>query len=217
MQHSYREIVILKPTSVFLSFLAAQGPAAELPSLAILQADTTAYTISRQDGEEETLDEIERHFPEMFQYEINRWIGGHARTPIEGSFLDFLCCFKFEMHTQIVLMESSVEHGKKLLCIKPRSVLLKWIKSSAEEQEDPCDVMERVTLSQLSENATVVIKNFEGQSDIQLLIEHHYRPMFNAEMLRMCDKTDQWPDVNTCRDFNEYFSVEIHTQLVHLY
>ncbi len=217
MQHSYREIVILKPTSVFLSFLSAQDPTAELPSLAVLQADTTAYTIARQDSEEETLDEIERHFPAMFRHEMNRWLGRSARNPIEGSFLDFLCCFKFEMHSQILLMEPSVEHGQKLLCVKPRSVLLKWIKSSVEEDEDPCDVMERVTLSQLSENATVIVKNFEDQTDIQLLVEHHFRPMFNAEMLRMCDRTDQWPEVNTCRDFNEYFSVEIHTQLVHLY
>lgn len=217
MQHCYKEIVILKPTSVFLSFLAAQGPVTELPSLEILQADTTAYTIERQEGEEETLDEIERHFPTMFRHEINRWLGGRARNPIEGSFLDFLCCFKFEMHTQIVLMEPSVEHGRQLLCIKPRSVLLKWMKSNVEEQEGPSDVMERVTLSRLSENATVVVKNFENKADIQLLIEHHFRPMFNAEMLRMCEKTDQWPNVNTSETFNEYFSVEIHTQLVHLY
>lgn len=217
MQHSYKEVVILKPTSVFLSFLAAQGPVTELPSLEILQADTTAYTIARQEGEEETLDEIERHFPMMFRHEINRWLGGRARNPIEGSFLDFLCCFKFEMHTQIVLMEPSVEHGRQLLCIKPRSVLLKWMKSNMEEQEGPSDLMERVTLSRLSENATVVVKNFENKSDIQLLIEHHFRPMFNAEMQRMCDRTEQWPNVNTMDDFNEYFSVEIHTQLVHLY
>lgn len=217
MQHCYKEIVILKPTSVFLSFLAAQGPVTELPSLEILQADTTAYTIERQEGEEETLDEIERHFPTMFRHEINRWLGGRARNPIEGSFLDFLCCFKFEMHTQIVLMEPSVEHGRQLLCIKPRSVLLKWIKSNVEEQEGQGDLMERVTLSRLSENATVVVKNFENKADIQLLIEHHFRPMYNAEMLRMCEKTDQWPNVNTSETFNEYFSIEIHTQLVHLY
>lgn len=217
MQQSYREIVILKPTSVFLSFLAAQSPEAKLPSLEQLQTDTTAYTIAKQDGEEETLDEIERHFPTMFRYEINRWLGGKARNPIEGSFLDFLCCFKFEMHSQMVVMEPSVEQGRSLLCIKPRSVLLKWIKSSIEEQEDPCDVMERVTLTQLSENATVVIKNFEAQSEIQSLMEHHYQAMFKAEMLRMCDKKEHWPDVDSCTEFNQYFAVEIHTHLVHLF
>lgn len=218
MQQSYREIVILKPTSVFLSFLAAQGPEVELPTLEQLHADTTAYTIAKQDGEEETLDEIERHFPDMFRYEINRWLGGKSRTPIEGSFLDFLCCFKFEMHSQLVVMEPTIEHGRALLCIKPRSVLLKWIKSSIEEQEeDPHDVMERVTLTQLSENATVIIKNFETHTEIQSLLDHHYPAMFNAEMLRMCDRKEHWPDVNSCAEFNQYFSVEVHSNVVHLF
>lgn len=217
MQQNYREIVILKPTSVFLSFLAAQGPEVELPSLALLHADTTAFTIAKQDGEEETLDEIERHFPTMFRHEINRWLGGKARNPIEGSFLDFLCCFKFEMHSQLVVMEPSVEHGRNLICIKPRSVLLKWMKSSIEEQESPYDIMERVTLTQLSENATVVIKNFESQLEIQSLIEKHFQAMFQAEMLRMCERKEHWPDVKSCEDFNQYFAVDIHTNLIHLY
>lgn len=217
MQQSYREIVILKPTSVFLSFLAAQGSEVELPSLALLQADTTAYTIVKQDGEEETLDEIERHFPVMFRHEINRWLGSDARHPIEGSFLDFLCCFKFEMHSQLVVMEPSVEHGQTLLCIKPRSVLLQWIKSSIEEQEEPSDVMERVTLTQLSENATIVIKNFQNQIEIQSLIEEQFQAMFHAEMLRMCDRKEHWPDMDSCAEFYQYFAVEIHTNLVHLY
>jgi hypothetical protein len=216
MQHSFREVVILKPTSVFLSFLAAHGTEIELPSLEILQADTTAYTIMKQDGEEETLDEIERHFPLMFRHEINRWLGNKARHSIEGSFLDFLCCFKFEMHSQIVVMEPTVEQGASLLCIKPRSVLLKWIKSSIEEQEAPQDVLERVTLTQLSENATVVIKNFENQLEIQSLVEDSYPAMVRAEMLRMSDRSELWPNVSSYADFNRYFAIEIHTQLVHL-
>lgn len=216
MQQCCREVVILKPTSVFLSFLEAQRPEVDLPTLDILQADTTAYTIMKQEGEEETLDEIERHFPAMFRHEINRWLGGKARNPIEGSFLDFLCCFKFEMHSQIVIMEPSIEHGCKLLCTKPRSVLLKWIKSSIEEQEDPSDVLERVTLTQLAENATVIIKNFETQTEIHALLEDHYHSMFKAEMSRMCDRTEHWPVVHSLVDFNRYFAIEIHTHLVHL-
>lgn len=216
MHHSYREIVILKPTSVFLSFLAAQAPEAELPSLELLQTDTTAYTILKQDGDEETLDEIERHFPTMFRQEISRWLGENIPHPIEGSFLDFLCCFKFEMHSQIVLMESSIERGQQLLCVKPRSVLLKWIKSSAEEQEELGDVLERVTLTQLSENATVVVKNFETKTELQDLVQTQYHRIFSAEMLRMCDRTQQWPDVETFEEFCQYFAIEIHTQLIHL-
>lgn len=216
MQRCHREIIILKPTSVFLSFLAAQAPGVDLPPLEILQTDATAYSILKQDGEEETLDEIERHFPMMFRHEIRRWLGDTAKNPIEGSFLDFLCCFKFEMHSQIVLMESSVENGRQLLCVKPRSILLKWMKSTAEGQDDLCDVLERVTLTQLSENATVVVKNFKQKSDIQAIIEKQYHPIFKAEMLRMCESQEQWPQVDSFEQFNQYFSISIHTQLVHL-
>lgn len=212
------EIVTLKPTSVFLSFLAAQLPDVELPDLALLQTDTTAYVIPKHDSEEETLDEIEKHFSTMFRHEIQRWLGDDARNKIEGSFLDFLCCFKFEMHSHIVLMEPEVQDGKQLICIKPRSVLLKWMKSTAiEEESDLATVLQEVNLSNLTENATVVIKNFTQLSDIKSFIQQYYRPIFKAEMLRMCDRAELWPVVDTFETFCRYFSVEIHTQLIHLH
>ena len=92
MKHTQWEVIILKPTSVFLSFLSAQLPDIDLPSLNLLQSDTTAYSIPRQDSEEATFDEIERHFSEMFQHEIARCLGEDLPYHIEGSFLDFLCC-----------------------------------------------------------------------------------------------------------------------------
>ena len=217
MEQSQWEVIFLKPTSVFLSFIAAQLPGIDLPELRFLQADTTAYAIRKQASEEETLDEIEKHFPRMFRHEICRWLGENARNEIEGSFFDFLCCFKFEMHSQIVLMEPSITKGHQLLCIKPRSVLLRWMKSSVADQDDVSSTIERVNLSHLVANATVVIKNFKQLSEIKPFIQQYYRPLFKAEMSRMCDKADQWPVVNTFQTFNRHFSVELHTQLVHLF
>ncbi|WP_133128248.1 hypothetical protein [Legionella nagasakiensis] len=217
MQPSQWEVVILKPTSVFQSFLASQLSDIELPALKVLQTDTTAYTIRKHDNEEATLDEIERHFSSMFQHEISRWLGKDARNEIEGSFLDFLCCFKFELHSQIVLMEPSIQEGQQLICIKPRSVLLKWMKSAVEEQSDLATVLEQVNLSRLAENATVVVKNFKELSEIKPFIKHYYRPIYKAEMLRMCDRAEQWPEVDSFQAFSRYFAVEIHTQLIHLH
>lgn len=215
MQPSQWEVVILKPTTVFLSFLASQLPEdIELPDLNVLQSDTTAYVIPRHDDEEATLDEIEKHFPTMFRHEISRWLGKDVRHDIEGSFLDFLCCFKFEMHAQIVLMEPTIQDGKMLVCVKPRSVLLKWMKSAAEEKEDLTEVLEQVNVSHLSENATVVVKNFQQLSDIKPFVQQYYRPIFKAEMHRMCDASEQWPNVTDFEDFSRYFSVEIHSQLI---
>lgn len=217
MQHSQWEIIILKPTKVFLSFLASQLPDVDLPDLSLLQTDTTAYAIRKQVDDEATLDEIERHFSFMFRHEICRWLGDDARNKIEGSFLDFLCCFKFELHSQIVLMESSIKEGQQLLCVKPRSVLLKWMKSTVDNQSDLITILDRVKVADIAENATVVVKNFKQLSEVKPFIQHYYRPIFKAEMLRMCDRAEQWPDVDTFQTFNRYFSVEIHTQLIHLH
>jgi len=215
MQHSQWEIVILKPTQVFRSFLASQLPDIDIPNLSLLQTDTTAYVIRKHDDDEATLDELERHFTTMFRHEISRWLGEDARNKIEGSFLDFLCCFKFELHSQIVLMEPSIHEGQQLLCVKPRSVLLKWMKSSLDDQNDLSNVMERVNLTHLAENATVVVKNFKQLLDIKPFIKHYYRPIFKTEMLRMCSRAEQWPNVESFQSFSRYFSVEIHTQLIH--
>ncbi|GGI81246.1 hypothetical protein [Legionella impletisoli] len=217
MQQSQWEVVILKPTSVFRSFLAAQLPEIEIPDLSVFQTDTTAYTILKHDDEEDTLDEIEKHFPTMFRHEISRWLGEDARNDIEGSFLDFLCCFKFELHSQIVLMEPTLQDGHQLVCIKPRAVLLKWMKSAVQEQTDLTTILNTVNLTQISENATVVVKNFNQLTEVKPFLKHYYQPMFKAEMHRMCDETGVWPEVKNYQDFSRYFAVELHTQLVHLH
>ena len=133
MHQRQSEIVVLKPTTVFLSFLASQLPEKDLPSLKILQTDNTAYVISKKPSDDETLSEIEKHFPTMFRHEISRWLGKNAHNDIEKSFLDFLCCFKFELHSHIILMEPSIEEGHQLVQIKPRTALLNWIKDEVEE------------------------------------------------------------------------------------
>ncbi|KTD48925.1 hypothetical protein Lrub_1276 [Legionella rubrilucens] len=216
MQPSQWEIIVLKPTKVFLSFLAAQINDIDLPDLRLLQTDNTAYVITKQTNDEETLNEIERHFPTMFRHEICRWLGKEARNDIEGSFLDFLCCFKFELHSHIVLMEDSVAEGRQLLRVRPRSVLLKWMKTAVEDDHELSNVLERVNISHLAENATVVIKNFDRLAEIKPFLKEYYRPIFEAEMLRMCDREEQWPDIDSYQAFSRYFTVDIHTQLIHL-
>ncbi len=216
MEKSQRDILILRPTPAFLSFLSEQLPDAELPELRWLQADPTAYTLSRQPSEEATLDELERHYQTIFRHEITRCVGETLSAEVDGGFLDFLCCFKFEFHSHMVLMESSLSEGQQLLCIKPRSVLLKWMRSSIEDAEVLTSVLLRINISALVENATVVVKNFKELSEVNPFVRQYFRPLFKAEMSRMCDKADQWPAVESFQTFCRYFSVEMHTQLIHI-
>jgi len=217
MHQGQSEVVVLKPTTVFLSFLASQLPESRLPSLQQLHTDNTAYVIKKQDSDEATLDEIEKHFTQMFRHEICRWLGDEARNDIETSFLDFLCCFKFELHSHIILMESTLEKGQQLLNIKPRSVLLSWLKTSVEDNEELANVVERVSLSQLVENSSVLVKNFPTLKEIKPFLKEYYKPLFETAMSRMSTEADQWPVVTSFQQFNQYFEVEIHTQLIHLH
>ena len=216
MHQGSSEIVVLRPTTVFLSFLASQLPESDLPSLKLLQTDCTAYVIKKHHSVVTTIEEIEKNSSTMFRHEICRWLGNNARNEIEASFLDFLCCFKFEMHSHLVLMESSLEAGHQLLVIKPRSSLLEWMKSSVEGQEELENVMERVSVAHLTENATVIIKNFPDLKEIKSFIKQYYKPIFETAMSRMSNESSEWPVVNSFQSFSQYFTVEIHTQLIHL-
>lgn len=209
-------ILVLKPTKAFLSFLKAQLSAdIELPDLQVLQTDSTAYVLNNQPSDEAMLDEIEHQFPKMFRHEISRWLGENADNKIEGSFLDFLCCFKFELHTNMILLEKTLTQGHQLLRIKPRSVLLKWIKSSLEDNAQELVVQDRVETGQMAENATVVVKNFSKLADIKDFMRLHYLPIFEAEMHRMGHTSELWPNMNSYECFSRYFTVQIHTHLIH--
>jgi|GEM_PF-849159 len=224
MQQCQREVIFLKPTSALLSFLAEQLPNAKLPDLNAIQSDTTAYTIPVHQTDDALLDTIERHFSYMFQYEIERWLGVEATLDIKATFLDFLCCFKFEIHSNIVLLEPSMQDGKQLLRVKPRALLLKKmqeiLESNLSDHDDDSDqdvlVIDQIKLAHLTENATVVVKNFEQVDEIKPFVQQFYRPIFKLEMMRMCEQREQWPEMLSFDDFSRYFLVDIHTNIIHL-
>lgn len=216
MDSSMYEIVVLKPTAVFVAFLASQMPENQLPSMALLQTDCTAYVIPKRATEDETLAEIEKNFTFMFRNEICRWLGPDARNDIETSFLDFLCCFKFEMHSHLILLESSLKSARQALNIKPKTRLYNWIKSELSDDRDSVEVLEQVSLAQLAENSTLVVKNFNNLEHIKPFLQTYYKSIFETAMSRMSGDAAHWPEVNSFKAFCQYFEIQIHTQLVHL-
>ncbi len=218
MKPSKWEVIILKPTPVFQSFISSHCDEADVPNLKLMLTDTTAYVIPKRETDEETLDEIEKHFEEMFSHEIHRWLGDEAHHHMEGSFLDFLCCFKFELHSQIVVMEDCIEAGHQLIRIRPRAILLKWMKTAIEKGDtELVDILQQVNVSHLAENSTVVVKNFDQLTEVQSFLEMCYGPIFEAEMSRMSDNQTKWPKIDSYNAFCRYFAVDIHTQMIHLH
>lgn len=211
------EVVILRPTQVFWSFLASQLPEDSCPDFRSLQSDNTAYAIKSCSNDKATLDEIEHHYSKMFRHEIGRWLGPDARNDIERSFLDFLCCFKLEFHTHLIVLESSIQQGRQLMQIKPRISLLHWLQAVVEGQEELAPIMEEVNVSHLIENSTLLIKNFNNLAEIKPFLQRDYKLIFAKAMTRISNKAYQWPAMNSLQSFNQYFSVELHTQLIHMH
>ena len=216
MHQGPTEIVVLRPTTVFLAFLASQLPEKDLPSFNALQTDSTAYVIKKYESVRETVDEIEKNFSTMFRHEICRWLGDSARNEIENSFLDFLCCFKFELHSHIILMEPAIEDGRQLIIIKPRPLLLEWMRKEAEHEETDV-LVHQITLPHLIENATVLVKNFSDLKEIKVFIKQYYKPIYETAMSRMSNQESRWPTINSFQSFSQYFAIEIHTQLIQLH
>jgi hypothetical protein len=217
MIHNQHEILVLKPTPVFLSFLAAQVAEPKLlPDYRLLQIDNTAYILQKKASEDAILNKIEKHFSWMFHYEMSRWLGDEVYHEIEGNFLDFLCCFKLELHNHIILMESLIEKSHQLLLIKPRIQLLNWIKKRVEGDDDLAPIIEKVKLTHLEENATALVKNFSNLAEIKPFIRQHYRAIFSKAMNRLSSHSREWPSIDSFQSFCQYFMIEVHTKLKYL-
>ena len=115
-------IIVLKPTSFFTSFVIEQLPDFDCPNEEDLESDYTAYTLPVCDSDDALLEHLERLFPFMFRHEVTRLLGKNLATKIKADFLDFLCCFKFEVHSHSVLMESSIQDCHQLVCVKMKMV-----------------------------------------------------------------------------------------------
>lgn len=216
MKQGRVEIVIVRPTAVFRAFLRAQLSPGACPSWESLQTDCTAYVIRYSPQVATTVHEIEVHYAKIFRHEMSRWLGPEVSHSITDQFLDFLCCFKLEFHTHLIVLEPVLQHGQQLLCLKPRDSLLSWLRELVVEQEELSCIMTKVRLSHLVENATLIVKNFESLLEITPFIRDNYSVIFEAAMRRMCDQPQQWPLMNSYALFIQYFSIELHTQLIHL-
>ena len=217
MQENHYELIVLKPTRMFLFFLMAMRPDIKWPTLSVFQRDTTAYTLPKCHSDMAVLTEIENHFSQMFRHEVSRWLGDDLHYSIVDSFTDFLCCFKFELYDNIMLMENDIRMGKQWLCIRPRAIEVK-LRSSVVDVDSAGGVFPRIHGFDASRQSMVIIKNFCTKRDIRPFVQRHYQPILNAKMSKpSLQGLSLHPDIKSYASFNRYFTCKAHSRLIHLH
>ncbi|HVT62323.1 MAG TPA: hypothetical protein VHD33_02400 [Legionellaceae bacterium] len=216
MSHFMSCIIVLKPTSFFNSFIGEQLSDFDYPKEDESEADHTAYVIPSCDSDDVLLEHLERLFPYMFRYEVARRLGKALVSRIKADFLDFLYCFKFEVHSQTVLSESSIEDCQQLVCVKPKVVDLQGWPPATEEQIEVKDLLQ--TLNAPPVSASVLVKRFDRLSDLKPLLQRYCRPIFKKSgLMKKAAQNLQWSTMTSLQMFHRYFAIEVHTQLVHLH
>lgn len=210
-------IIILKPRSFFTSFVAEQLSDFDCPLEEDLESDYTAYTIPACDSDEALFEQLERLSPYMFRHEVVRLLGKNLASKIKADFLDFLCCFRFEVHAHSVLTESSIEDCHELVCVKPRVIDLEWKPATNDDEIEVRDILQTMNLSQVPQTASVLVKKFDKLADIKPLMQRYCRPLLKQEFMKKAAQLIQWPSTSSIQMFNRYFAIEVHTQLVHLH
>ncbi len=206
--------IILKPTPFFVSFITEQLPDFEEVIQLEQGADNTAYTIPICDSDEDLFEHLERLYPYMFRYEVTRLFGKALADKLSADFLDFLCCFKFDVHSQPLMLGTSLKDRRQLVCVKPRTISFEWTSS-----EDPIvvkDLMKTHALFTSINTTTVLIKHCDTL-DIKPLLKRYCRPLLQTNGMKQPAQVIQWPTLQSWRLFDRYFAVEVHTQLVHLH
>lgn len=209
-------IIILKPTSFFTSFVAEQLQDFDCPIEEDLESDCTAYTIPACDDDEVLLEHLERLYPFMFTHEVTRVWGKELASKIQADFLDFMCCFRFEMH-QSMVMESSIQDCHQLVCVKPKVVDLEWLPATNEDEIEVRDVLQALNAPSTTQTASVLVKKFDKLADLKPLVHKYCRPLLKQDFMKKAAQLIQWPSASAMQTFNRYFAIEVHTQLVHLH
>ena len=213
MPHN-QSCIILKPTPFFVSFITEQLPDFEELRQLDQGTDNTAYTIPICDSDEALFEHLERLYPYMFRYEVTRLFGKALADKLSADFLDFLCCFKFDVHKQPLMVGTSLKDCRQLVCVKPRTIAFEWAPS-----EDPIVVNDLMKTHDLfaSINTTTVLVKHVDNLDIKQLLNCYCRPLLQANVMKKPAQVIQWPTSQSWRLFDRYLAVEVHTQLVHLH
>lgn len=212
MPQNELSILILKPTKNFIALISAQFPDFYDSDSSLPCLNNMAYSIPKCHDDESVLNVLENFYPLIFQHELNRLVGNKVSERIDATFFDFLCCFKFELYSDVVMMDTTKDNAERVLCVEPRSVSLFCSPQASQVTR------EKLSLKpSLNHYTTAWVKSFRDETEIDLFLKHHYRPILQEEMKRFSNDAAYLPVVNSFKLFTRYFDVKWHAPLVRLH
>ena len=100
-----RSLAIIKPRQQFLEWLAGVlDPSAHEMTLEEMRRDATAILIPEFDDEESALHFVYSNFEELFERELEDWVGDESLWPSDRSLKLFKEWFDVEIHSMVTDM-----------------------------------------------------------------------------------------------------------------
>jgi hypothetical protein len=100
-----RSLAIIKPRQQFLDWLAGViEPAPQDMTLEEMRRDATAILIPEFDDEESALHFVYSNYDELFERELEDWIGDERLWPVQRSLKLFKEWFDVEIHSMVTDM-----------------------------------------------------------------------------------------------------------------
>lgn len=222
----YAELMILRPTRGFADLLNAVLLASgneKKVSFDLLKTDATVYIVPHYDSPKEAADALYKRYQTMFEHEFLRWFFSFNKSILKKlSFFDFYVCFNFDYHMHILnLMEpKKTDHlilsaNNCVLTLKPKPALKIWMEQALKNEQD-IFLLKKLSLDQIAENATSVVKDFQNLSEIQQFLKNNAQTILEFELARMCSKKKLWPAKRDWEQLKKFFEFEIHTNLVNM-
>ncbi len=206
MIKNQQELMFVEPTNLFFKLLKLNNVTFKDIKKAHLKVDKTACFIRKHSHTEQTIDEIERHYKDIFLYEIRRWLGKNFKLNFEPSLYDFANCFKLSFHQNVYLVKKDVQAGNIIgVNIKPRPDLLKWFKTNTNLDSN---YHAKITLSSLQQNSTIVLNwqdDLEQTHDFVMSYFTKFAEFENNRLSLSC-----FPIIKSFDDFKRFFTISIH-------
>ena len=100
--------------------------------------------------------------------------------------------------------------NRTAVVIKPKQPFIDWLNSIPDENID-------FTLEQISnDNITFLIPQYDNPEDSKRYIEKRFNQIFEWELFGWITTEELWPKNRTWKMFQEWFSVEINSEIFDL-